>query len=135
MKYVRCDSHCKFPAYDKEEVDNLLKDKINNEEVIKKNDIAVIDIEVTFRTSASNGVYYAPILVGMPEGFTSENSIIVSRMFGTTNSLSSETENERIEVALLTSDTYSTINGTLSTTDSEEAGQTYLVRIVLMKLN
>jgi hypothetical protein len=26
MKYVRCDSHCKFPAYDKEEVDNLIKE-------------------------------------------------------------------------------------------------------------
>ena len=24
MKYVRCDSHCKYPAYDKEEIDNLL---------------------------------------------------------------------------------------------------------------
>lgn len=24
-KYVRCDSHCKYPAYDKEEVDNLLE--------------------------------------------------------------------------------------------------------------
>ena len=26
-KYVRCNSHCKYPAYDKEEVDNLLKEK------------------------------------------------------------------------------------------------------------
>ena len=36
MKYVRCDSHCKFPAYDKEEVDNLLNDKANKTDVYTK---------------------------------------------------------------------------------------------------
>lgn len=31
-KYVRCNSHCKYPAYDKEEVDALLDDKYSKEE-------------------------------------------------------------------------------------------------------
>ena len=26
MKNVRCDSHCKYPAYDKEEIDDLMKE-------------------------------------------------------------------------------------------------------------
>lgn len=32
-KYVRCNSHCKYPAYDKEEVDNLLEGKSDVAEI------------------------------------------------------------------------------------------------------
>lgn len=56
MKYVRCDSHCKYPAYDKEEMDNLLKDKANATEVPKKlsdlvNDRVVYDHTLTENAS------------------------------------------------------------------------------------
>lgn len=36
MKYVRCDSHCKFPAYDKEEIDAMMVNLCNKEEVENK---------------------------------------------------------------------------------------------------
>ena len=35
-KYVRCNSHCKYPAYDKEEVDALLINKANSSDVYMK---------------------------------------------------------------------------------------------------
>lgn len=50
-KYVRCNSHCKYPAYDKEEVDTLLKEKANTSNVYTKNEM---DILLENKASASN---------------------------------------------------------------------------------
>lgn len=55
-KYVRCESHCKYPAYDKEEVDALLKQKVDvtayakltKEYICDKEGYAVITINFDF---------------------------------------------------------------------------------------
>lgn len=39
MKYVRCEGHCKYPAYDKEEVDNLLSNKIDKGDFYTKEEV------------------------------------------------------------------------------------------------
>ncbi len=44
MKYVRCDSHCKFPAYDKEEIDNLFYNKTEVEEKIQNAKLEIYPI-------------------------------------------------------------------------------------------
>lgn len=72
MKYVRCDSHCKYPAYDKEEVDNLLKDKANNVDVYKKGDFAILTGEITL----ADGI--GSITTDYPEGFTQDNCFVLS---------------------------------------------------------
>lgn len=37
--YGRCESHCKFPIYDKEQVDELLEGKADASEVYNKEEI------------------------------------------------------------------------------------------------
>lgn len=35
-KYVRCDGHCKYPAYDKEDINEMMSDIYKKEEVDNK---------------------------------------------------------------------------------------------------
>jgi hypothetical protein len=63
MKYVRCDSHCKYPAYDKEEIDNLF---------YKKNDFAVLTGQIVMTNNTGT------IEVNYPEGFTRGNCVVLS---------------------------------------------------------
>lgn len=141
-KYVRCNSHCKYPAYDKEEIDNLFYKKTEVDSKITEinEKYAVFNYTTTVRESASNGVYNAPIMTIMPEGFTPTNSVVISKMFGIEEQgyYVPETTNDRIDVALLTLDDEGQIsywvNGSLGTTDTEKAGKTYNIRIVFMKI-
>ena len=138
MKYVRCDGHCKYPAYDKEEIDNLLKDKANSVDVYTKTNVAVVDTTTTIRTSENNGAYSGTIMKNMPEGFTPDNCVVISKMFGADTPSSSDTLTDSITVSFLSYDvdgvTYNQINGSLNTSDSSKAGTTQHVRIVLMKI-
>lgn len=60
-KYVRCESHCKYPAYSSDEVDALF---------YKKDNLAVL----TGNTSEGLTLEY-------PEGFNKDNCVVVSYMF------------------------------------------------------
>ena len=66
MKYVRCEGHCKYPAYDKEEVDNLF------ENVYKKGDFAVLTGQIVMTNNLGTKE------VDYPEGFTQANCVVLS---------------------------------------------------------
>lgn len=135
-KYVRCNSHCKYPAYDKEEIDNLFykKTEVDSKVTEINEKYAVVDVTTTVRDSASNGVYTGSILKRMPEGFTPTNSVVISKMFGEEGYFMPETREDIITFSVMAGEGYNTINGVLSTTDSTKAGKTYNVRIVFMKI-
>ena len=139
-KYVRCNSHCKYPAYDKEEIDNLFYKKTDTDAKLNEisNKFAVVDVTTTIRETASNGSYSGSIMKAMPEGFTATNCVVISKMFGIDTPNSADTLTDSITVSFVSYEsegvTYNNINGSINTTDSTKAGQTYKVRIVLMKI-
>lgn len=69
-KYVRCAGHCKYPAYDKEETDNLFR---------KKSDFAVIEGALTEWVFAEGyETTSCALSVNYPEGFSWDNCVVVS---------------------------------------------------------
>ena len=100
QKYVRCDSHCKYPAYSKDEVDALVEEKLETK--TEKNDFALIKQTITTDADGRGSV-----MVDFPEGFTKNNCMVLStdymyvvegtdtnaRMHNTGNVPSSETKN------------------------------------------
>lgn len=134
MKFIRDKAHCRHEAYTKEEANNKMSGLVNEIDVYKKSDFAIVETTTTIRDTASNGVYMGSIMKSLPEGFDATNCVVISKMFGTDNAYGTETRDDIIYFSILTGDTYNTINGVLSTTDSTKAGQTYNVRIVLMKI-
>lgn len=134
-KYVRCNSHCKYPAYDKEEIDNLFykKTEVDSKVTEINEKYAVVDVTTTVRDSSS-GNYSAPIMKTLPEGFTPTNCVVISKTFGGDTGYTTETKEDIIYFSVMTVEGSNYINGMLSTTDSTKVGQTYKVRIVLMKI-
>lgn len=69
--FVRCGSHCKHPAYTKEQVNALLADELKSKK--EKSDFALIEETITVSTDG-NGI----VTVDFPEGFTKDNCIVLS---------------------------------------------------------
>ena len=77
MKYVRCDSHCKYPAYDKNEVDELLKKKTG------KSDYSIITGTITLTANtdenvADNYMMVTTKEIDYPDGFNDSNCVVVA---------------------------------------------------------
>lgn len=86
MKYVRCDSHCKYPAYDQEEIDNLFYNKtqmnatlskmhndlVKPDEVYLKDEYAVLTGEIVMTSGTGSAT------VDYPTGFTQDNCVVLS---------------------------------------------------------
>lgn len=138
-KFVRDKAHCKHEAYTKEEANAKMNELVNGIDVYKKSDFAIVDTTTTIGDSASvSGIYTGGFILTMPDGFTSSNSVVISKQYGVNNPNTTDTKDDIIRVSLLSYENDGTtmhrINGSLSTTDSEKAGVTYQVRLVLMKI-
>ena len=77
MKYVRCDGHCKYPAYDKNEIDEQMA------KVVLKDDYATITGSITLtantQDNVTNGVMaQTKFELSYPEGFNKDNSIVLT---------------------------------------------------------
>lgn len=154
MKYVRCDSHCKFPAYDKEEVDSLLSDKANktdvytkteadtkHNELIKKvyvkDDYAVLTGTITMASGTGSTT------VNYPTGFTKNNCVVIS--YGQENADTKNSYNFGYGIKS-TDYTRGSMTRNVSLKDSNieisiynpvvdgEGNKTYNYKIVLMKI-
>jgi hypothetical protein len=89
-KYVRCNSHCKYPAYDKEEVDALLSEKANANNIYEKGNFVVLEHTIPIGGLEENpnmeGSWSIPMSVNncsikLPDGFTPDNTMILSAMW------------------------------------------------------
>lgn len=72
--YVYCNSHCKHPAYTKEQVDALVKEK--TDEVLAKTNFVTINETLVISDGTSN----TSVELDFPEGFTRSNCVVVSQM-------------------------------------------------------
>lgn len=151
MKYVRCEGHCKYPAYDKEEIDNLFykktemdttlnqmhNDLVKPNEVYFKGDFAVLTGQVTMTSGAGSTT------TNYPEGFTRDNSVVIS--FGQENNDTKNSVNFGYGIRS-TDYTKGSITRNVSLKDSEieisvynavsegSGDKTYNYKIVLMKI-
>jgi hypothetical protein len=89
-KYVRCNSHCKYPAYDKEEVDALLSEKANANNIYEKGNFVVLEHTIPIGTLEESEImkdsWSIPLSVEncsikLPDGFTPDNTMILSAMW------------------------------------------------------
>lgn len=79
MKYVRCDSHCKYPAYDKEEINSIVASigesldlMATKRSVYVKDDYAVLTGQVVMKSGTGSTT------VNYPESFTQDNCVVLS---------------------------------------------------------
>lgn len=77
-KYVRCGSHCKYPAYDKEEVDALLEKKIDATEIYTKGNFVIVEHEFITESEYQSISHTA---IPYPEGFNMNNTFILNARY------------------------------------------------------
>lgn len=97
-------SRCTYDVYTKEKVDELLNGKASSNNVYVKNDFAVLEGIVTVKAGSVGYTKTLPY----PEGFTQENTVVISRILGdtepepedhylSTNQLNIEINNDDLE--------------------------------------
>lgn len=141
MKYVRCDSHCKFPAYDKEEVDNLF---------YKKENILVYTTTGTVTENVNNPYNWEDMMgfeftFDLPEGYNYKNCIVINSSFSSddeSNQYGSYkaslvqvvyTELKTIESDGMVSNKVCGVF--IANADVDTVGTTYTVKVVVMKVD
>ena len=130
IKYLRDKAHCKHEAYTKEEANAKMNELVKEIDVYKKSDF----VEVTGNITISSGSTSRGTNIALPEGFTFENTRIISKWYRDSKTNMRFTDNNVTFYINGISSTPS-IGASLKLDEAPTEDTTYEVGFLLLKLS